>query len=177
MARVRNTFWKKILDSLVQSENIPVVFKQYINFGTAGGESGYGFRSNTGVIEFKNESGEWVSLGGGTVIADTFGITVDGATIELTAGSKGFRYIEQDCTITGWSVLADQTGSIVFDVKRAGVSLAGTEKPTLSAASSASDLSLSTWTTPLVAGDIIEFIIDSASTVTRATLTVLITKI
>ncbi len=109
-------------------------------------------------------------------IKDTFGITVDGAGIVLTTGTKGFRYIGQDCTITGWSVVSDVSGSIIFDVKRAGVSIAGTEKPTLSASSSASDLALSTWTTSLVAGDIIEFVIDSASTITRATLTILITK-
>lgn len=115
--------------------------------------------------------------GGAATVKDTFGITVDGAGVSLTTGIKGYRYIEQDCTITGWSVVSDVSGSIVFDVKRAGVSLAGSEKPTLSAAASASNLSLSTWTTSLVAGDIIEFIIDSASTVTRATLTVLITKI
>lgn len=110
-------------------------------------------------------------------IKDVFGITVDGADVVLTTGTKGFRYIEQDCTITGWSVVSDATGSVVFDVKRGGVSIAGTEKPTLSDASSSTDLSLSTWTTGLVAGDIIEFIIDSASTITRATLTILITKI
>lgn len=68
MARVRPTFWKKVIDKLVQSENIPVIFKQYINFGTIGGDTGYGFRDNAGVIQFKNESGAWNNLtaaGGG----------------------------------------------------------------------------------------------------------------
>lgn len=109
-------------------------------------------------------------------IKDTFGITVDGATVVLTTGTKGYRYIEQNCTITGWDLRSDVSGSIVFDVKRGGVSLAGTEKPTLTAAASDSNLALTTWTTSLVAGDIIEFVIDSASTITRATLTILITK-
>lgn len=105
-----------------------------------------------------------------------FGITVDGAGNALTTGSKGFRYIQEAGTITGWHLIADQPGDIVFDVQRNSVSLAGTEKPTLSTQSENSDLALSTWTTSLVAGDIIEFIIDSASTVTRATLTILVTK-
>lgn len=65
MARVRNTFWKKQIDKLVQSENIPVVFKQYINFNITGGETGYGFRDNSGTIQFKNESGSWTNIGGG----------------------------------------------------------------------------------------------------------------
>lgn len=126
-----------------------------------------------------------VATGGGTatgtntgdqVIKDTFGITVDGAGTALTTGTKGYRYIEQNCTITGWHVRSDISGSVVFDVKRSGVSLAGSEKPTLSASTSNSDLALSTWTTSLLAGDIIEFVIDSASTLTRATLTILVTK-
>lgn len=107
---------------------------------------------------------------------DTFGITVDGSGAVLTTGSKGFRYIEQNCTIIGWSVVADTTGSIVFDVKKSGVSIAGTEKPTLSSQQSNSDTSLSTWTTSLSLGDIIELSIDSASTITRATLTIIISK-
>lgn len=113
---------------------------------------------------------------GDEVLKYEFGITVDGAGTALTTGSKGYRYIQEAGTITGWHVISDQTGSIVFDVKRSGVSLAGSEKPTLSSQSSNSDLTLSTWTTSLSAGDIIEFVIDSASTVTRATLTILVTK-
>lgn len=113
---------------------------------------------------------------GDQTIKDVFGITVVGAGVAPTTGSKGFRVIEQNCTITGWDVRSDVTGSIVFDVKRSTVSLAGTEKPTLASASSNQDLTLTTWTTNLSAGDIIEFVIDSASTLTRATLTIFITK-
>lgn len=112
-----------------------------------------------------------------STIKDTFGITVDGGVVVLTTGTKGYRYIEQDCTITGWHLQADVSGDVVFDVKRSGVSIAGTEKPTLTAQQTNSDLALTTWTTSLVAGDIIEFVIDSASTITSATLTVLVTKI
>lgn len=108
---------------------------------------------------------------------DSFGIVVDGAGVALTTGSKGTKYIPFDCTITGWDIRSDISGSCVFDVKRSGVSLAGTEKPTLSSASSNSDLALSTWTTSLVTGDIIEFIVDSASTLTRATVTILVNKV
>lgn len=110
-------------------------------------------------------------------IKDTFGITVDGGVAVLTTGTKGYRYIEQNCTITGWHLQANASGDVVFDVKRSGVSIAGTEKPTLTAQQTNSDLALTTWTTSLVAGDIIEFVIDSATTITRATLTILVTKI
>lgn len=122
-------------------------------------------------------------LGSGDVVIpvgineDSFGIVVDGAGVAITIGSKGTKYIPFDCTITGWDIRGDITGSCVFDVKRSGVSLAGTEKPTLSSATSNSDLALSTWTTSLTAGDVVEFIVDSASTLTRATVTILVNKI
>lgn len=109
--------------------------------------------------------------------ADAFGITVDGAGSVITTGSKGTRYIESDCTITGWDIRSDISGSCVFNIKRSGVSISGTEKPTLSGASSNQDLALSTWTTSLTAGDVIEFVVDSASTLTRATVTILVTKV
>lgn len=108
---------------------------------------------------------------------DSFGIVVDGAGTAITTGSKGVRYIPFDCTVTGWDIRSDISGSCVFDVKRSGVSLAGTEKPTLTASTSNQDLALSTWTTSLLTGDVVEFVVDSASTLTRATLTILVTKL
>ena len=107
---------------------------------------------------------------------DEFWLTVDWAGAVVTTGSKWFRYMWYDGTITGWNVTSDVSWSIVFDIKRSGASIAGTEKPTLSSQSSNSDLTLTTWTTAITAWDELEFIVDSASTVTRATLTILITK-
>jgi hypothetical protein len=54
--------------------------------------------------------------------------------------------------------------------------IAGSEKPTLSSAQVNQDLSLSTWSTSVTAGDIIAFNVDSASTVTRVNLSIKITK-
>lgn len=113
----------------------------------------------------------------GGVAEDSFGIVVDGGGSAVTTGSKGTKYIPWNCTVTGWDIRSDVSGSCVFDIKRSGVSLAGTEKPTLSSSSSNSDLALSTWTTSLSAGDVIEFVVDSASTLTRATVTILVNKV
>ena len=140
---------------------------------TPGGAAAWG--DITGTLSDQSDLQAALNAKANTV-KDTFGITVDGAGTALTTGTKGYRYIEQDCTVTGWDVRSDVSGSIVFDVKRSGVSIAGTEKPTLSGASSAQDLTLTTWTVSLSAGDIIEFVIDSAATLTRATLSVLVTK-
>lgn len=54
--------------------------------------------------------------------------------------------------------------------------IAGSEKPTLSSQTKNQDLTLTTWTTTVTAGDIIAFNVDSATTVSRVNLSILITK-
>jgi hypothetical protein len=116
----------------------------------------------------------------------SFGITIDGGGSAITTGVKGYIQIPYDGTITGWTILADQSGSIVVDVWKdtfanypplVADSIAGSEKPTLSSVIKNQDLALSTWTTSVTAGDIIAFNVDSASTVTRVNLSINITKI
>jgi hypothetical protein len=101
---------------------------------------------------------------------------IDGGGSAITTGQKGHVEIPFAMTITGWTILADQSGSIVVDVWKDTYALfpptvadtiAGTEKPTLSAVQKNQDLSLTTWTTAVAAGDILAFNVDSAATVTR----------
>ncbi len=88
--------------------------------------------------------------------------------------------IPANCTVTGWYITSRTSGSIVLDVwvddlaafpPTVADTYAGSEKPTLSAATFNSDVALSTWTTALVAGDIVSFNVDSASTLTTAVVT------
>lgn len=136
------------------------------------GVSGYFLKTN-GI----DADPEWSVSGGASVPEDSFGIVVDGGGSVISTGSKGFKYIPWDCTITGWDIRSDISGDCVINIKRAGISIAGTEKPTLSSSSSDSDLTLTTWTTSLVAGDIIEFVVDSAATLTQVTATILVNKV
>ena len=106
----------------------------------------------------------------------TLNFVIDGGGSAITTGVKGHIVLDGDYTVTGWTVIADQSGSIVVDVNRATytnfpttASIAGTELPTLSAAQKAEDLTLSSWTTTLSARDVLEFEVDSATTVTRVT--------
>ncbi len=106
----------------------------------------------------------------------TLNFVIDGGGSAITTGIKGHIVIDGDYTVTGWTVIADQSGSIVVDVNRATytnfpttASIAGTELPTLSSAQKAEDLTLSSWTTTLSARDVLEFEVDSATTVTRVT--------
>ncbi len=103
---------------------------------------------------------------------------IDGGGSAITTGVKGFIEITFDMVITGWTVLGDQSGSIVVDVWKdifanfppvVGDSIAGSEKPTLSTADSNQDLDLTTWSPSVIAGDIIGFNVDSITTVERVT--------
>jgi hypothetical protein len=120
-----------------------------------------------------------------TIRKGSFGITIDGGGSAITTGQKGYITIPYDCTITGWEILADVSGSIVVDVWKdtyanfpptSGDTIAGSEKPTLSSAVKNQDNLLSTWTTSVSANDIIAFNVDSASTLTRVNLTIKVLK-
>jgi hypothetical protein len=119
--------------------------------------------------------------GTSSISTRSFGITIDGGGAAITTGIKGEVVIPVSMTITGWTIVADQVGSIQIDVWKdsyanfppiAADSIAGTELPTLSSQDKNQDNSLTTWTTLLVAGDVIRFNVDSASTVTRVTLSI-----
>ena len=100
---------------------------------------------------------------------------IDGGGSAITTGQKGHIDVPFAGTITGWTIVADQSGSIVIDIWKAayptvpvvGGTITGTEKPTLSTAQVNQDTTLTTWTTGLAAGDILAFNVDSVATVTR----------
>lgn len=82
----------------------------------------------------------------------------------ITTGTKGFIYAPFGCTITGWALIADASTTTTLDVwlqaYASGVPsdaerIAGSEKPALSAAQAGRDLSLSSWTVTVAAGDLI----------------------
>lgn len=108
---------------------------------------------------------------------------IDGAGSTPSTGSYGQVSVPAACTITGWVITADQSGSAVVDVLRstyAGFpttsSIAGSDKPTLSSAQKNEDLTLTGWgSTAISAGDQIQFNLNSATTVTRLNITLNVT--
>lgn len=107
---------------------------------------------------------------------------IDGAGQVPTTGVKGQINMPSGCTITGWVLTADQSGSAVIDVLRstyAGFpttsSIAGTDKPTLSSVQKNENLAVSAWTTAISAGDQIQFNLNSVTTCTRLNLTINVT--
>lgn len=123
--------------------------------------------------QFARLNGVTHKIGGET---RSIGLVVDGGGSAITTGIKSYLRVPYDCVVTGWSLLADQSGSIVIDVWKdtyanypptVADTIAGTEKPTLSSATKNEDTSLSSWTTALSAGDVLGFNVDSVATVTR----------
>jgi hypothetical protein len=103
-----------------------------------------------------------------------FQISNDGAA--LTTGIKGDIMIPFNATITEWSLLADQTGSVVVDIWKStyggfpptsGNNITGSAKPTITSSNKGQSSTLTGWTTTITAGDILRFNIDSVSTIQR----------
>jgi hypothetical protein len=109
----------------------------------------------------------------------TITFVIDGGGQAIAAGFKGVLEIPFACTIDRWTILADQAGSAVVDIWRdtyaqfppvAADTITGTAKPTLSSAQKAQSTTLTGWSTSLAADNYLGFNVDSASTVTRLTI-------
>lgn len=110
---------------------------------------------------------------------------IDGGGSAITTGVKGFLEIPFACTITGWTMTGDQSGSIVIDVWKdtyanypptVADTITASDKPTISAATKGQDLAPTGWTTAVAAGDVLGFNVDSITTLTYVTLIIRATK-
>ena len=113
----------------------------------------------------------------------TINFVIDGGGSVIVTGSKGFIVVDYACTIINNTLLADKSGSIVVDIKKIDyatfpttASICAAAKPTLTTAQKSQDATLTGWTTSITAGDILEYYVDSATTVTRVTLSLKVIK-
>jgi len=149
-------------------------------------DTGGGGGTTTTVIGPQGRDGEaeesyFIGSAGATQAQNTrtIGVVVDGAGSAITTGVKGYKSCPFAGTIIANRVLADQSGSIVFDVWKdtyanypptVADTITASAKPTLSSAIKSEDTTLTGWTKSIVAGDVLGFNVDSAATVTRVTL-------
>lgn len=138
------------------------------------------------ILDDANAAAQRTTLGVGAIgtlatIATTINVTFDGMGSVLTVGNKAILPDLKAMTITSWTLVAEQSGSVVIDVWKStygsyppvvGGSIAGTEKPTLSSADKNQDTSLSTWSTSIADGDCLIFNIDSVTTIEKCVLTI-----
>lgn len=110
----------------------------------------------------------------------------DVAGVPISTGVKGYLEVPIALTVTGWSLVADAAGSMAIDVWKdtwanfpptVADTIAGSEKPTLTAQQKNQDLALGTWTPGIAAGDVLGFNVDSTSGVIKqASLTLRVTR-
>ena len=141
-------------------------------------------RVSAGVVAIEGVNIETTATTANTKIG-TLTFIIDGGGSAITTGIKGDLEIPFACTINRATLLADQSGSIVVDIWKdtyanfaptVADTITAAAKPTLSAATKSQDSTLTGWTTSIAAGDILRFNVDSASTLTRVTLSLKVTK-
>ncbi|MGH9909670.1 MAG: phage tail protein [Nitrososphaerales archaeon] len=104
---------------------------------------------------------------------------IDGGGSAITTGVKGDLEIPFNCTINRWTLVANQSGSIVVDVWKDSFanapptvadSITASAKPTVSSAEKAQSSTLTGWTTTITADDVLRYNVDSITDIQRVTL-------
>lgn len=109
------------------------------------------------------------------------GIAIDGGGSAIATGPiKTYLEVPYNCTLTGWTLLADQNGAIKIDVWKNSYanypptnadSICNGHEPEIAAELSAQDTDLSDWLdVTLTKGEILVFNVDSCSSITACTL-------
>ena len=116
-----------------------------------------------------------------TGIPMTIVMTTDGGGSAIETGAKGFIYIPYDCTLTGWDMVVDTSGSIVIDVwvdtyvnypPTNADTITNGHEPTITTAVKNTDADISDWSAvTLTAGSYIRWNVDSVTDVTMVVLT------
>jgi len=119
--------------------------------------------------------------------AQTASITfiIDGGGATIATGLKGFLEVPFACTIQQWTLLADQSGSIVVDIWKDTYAnfpptvadvITASAKPTITTAQKGQSATLTGWTTSIAAGDILAFNVNSVTTIQKVTLALKVAK-
>jgi hypothetical protein len=110
---------------------------------------------------------------------------IDGFGATISPGQKGHLEVPFNCTIKRATLLADQVGSIAIGIWKtsfagfpptSGSSIVAAAPPTIAGAQSAQDSTLAGWLTNLSAGDILAYNVNSATTITRLTISLLVQR-
>jgi len=146
MAR-KDTVWQNRTGGYIETTNpsgYDVLINgtnKYLNFGILSGTTGYGFRDNGGVMEYKNSGGSWaaISSGGGSqlptiVVAASGGdvTTIQGA-LDLAASSyaQGCKiYLTDDAYYISTGLLV-KSNNVIIEGNNQSIEVDGSVVPTL----------------------------------------------
>ena len=142
-----------------------------------------GLNPKRGLAALKDRVSALEAAGGVNTTDVTIPFIIDGGGAVIATGSKGYVEVPFAGNITAWRVVSDTAGSIVVDVKRATysqfpttTSIAASAKPTLSSARKSENTTLTGWTKALSIGDWLEFVVESANTLTRVTVSITVDR-
>ena len=98
---------------------------------------------------------------------DLISVFIDSTPDDISIGKKAYRLIPYDCQALEWYIVAGQTGSMQFDVKKSTfanypstTSIVGSDYPSLSGQFKNSNTGITEWS-GMSAGDMIDFVINS----------------
>lgn len=137
---------------------------------------------STGNVLMSNGAGALPTMQG---LTNSITFIIDGGGATITTGVKGDLVIPFGGTITQWTLLGDQSGSIVVDIWKdtyanypptVADTITGSAKPTISTATKGQSSTLSGWTTTISAGDTLRFNVDSVTDIQRVTLSLKVTR-
>jgi len=105
----------------------------------------------------------------------TINVVFDNGSIDIEPGSKGYLNIDVTGTIESWLLVSDTQGTISIDIQKTTydnfpngfASIVGSEFPLLINQTKNKDDSLSTWTTQITAGDILDFRVLSCTGISK----------
>jgi hypothetical protein len=116
----------------------------------------------------------------------TLFVDVDGGGATIATGTvKGDYTADFAFTIVGWTLLANQSGSIVFDIWKdtyanypptVADTITASAKPTISSATKGQSTTLTGWTTSVASNDTLRFKIDSVTNIQHVTLALKCTR-
>jgi len=121
-------------------------------------------------------SGGWVPVPVNSIIGaqGSLQIQIDGGASAPAIGAAWDFIVPYACTITGWTLLANATGSIEFEVLKGAYAsfppsapISGALRPKIANAAKGQSNSLTGWTTTLSANEILRFRVASAEAITR----------
>lgn len=112
-------------------------------------------------------------------------ISGNGVTLQTGVVGTGLQ-VPFDCTITSWTLLADQSGSVTIDIWKdtyanfpptVGDTITASAKPSITTATKNTSSTLTGWTTSVTAGDVLYFNVDSVTSITNLTIILKVAKV
>ncbi len=146
------------------------------------------FLGEDGQLHAKDSAGAVTSIGGAAGQVSTINVVIDGGGSAIPTGIKGDVLVDFACTVNAWTLLADQSGSIVVDIWKdtlanfpptdADAMPGSGKEPTITTTTNATDTAITDWTSDdIAAGDILRFNVDSCTDIQRATLVLKVTRV